>query len=194
MTIRQVAVYAASSEKVAQIYFSATQELANILVQNNIRVVYGGGSVGLMGCLADTVIAEKGYIKGIIPEFMRKVEWQHNGLNDLEIVADMHERKSEFLRKTDAVIALPGGCGTLEELLEVITWKRLGVFLGPIVIINTDGFYDPLIEMLKKCIREKFMNEQHESIWSIIESPSQIMDAFANAKNWSDYKIEQAKA
>jgi len=189
----QVAVYAASSSKVAQVYFDQTKELAKILAQEKIRVVYGGGGSGLMGCLADSVLAEGGFIKGIIPGFMRIIEWQHNGLTELEIVADMHERKAKFLRKTDAVIALPGGCGTLEELLEVITLKRLGKFEGPIILVNTNDYYAPLIKMLETCISQHFMAESHRQIWSVIESPNQLMETLQKAAaEWKNYTIDQA--
>lgn len=190
--IQQVAVYAASSAKVDAKYFACTELLAKTLANNGVKVVYGGGGSGLMGCLADAVLAANGHIKGIIPGFMRVVEWQHNGLSELEIVADMHERKAKFLRKTDAVIALPGGCGTLEELLEVITLKRLGKFRGPIVIVNYDGFYDPLLQMLDRCVKQKFMTELHRSIWTAIQDPAEIMNALRSAEDWESYTIDQA--
>ena len=149
--IKRVCVYCASSDKVDQRYFTATKTLGKILAEHQITVVYGGGSAGLMGCLADSVLAHQGQVIGIIPHFMTAVEWQHNGLSDLVLVEDMHERKRRFLVDVDAVIAFPGGCGTLEELLEVITLKRLGIFVKPILIFNQNGYL--VISVLKSTCR-----------------------------------------
>lgn len=124
----RICVYCASSSKIDQAYFDATERLSKILVKSDVEVVYGGGGHGLMGKLADTVLAEGGKIKGIMPQFMNEVEWAHKKVTDMEFTATMHERKSKFLENTDALIALPGGTGTLEELLEAITLKRLGQF------------------------------------------------------------------
>ncbi len=190
--IKKVTVYCASSAKVAPKYFEATKQIAEVLVQNNTTVVYGGGAVGLMGKLADTVLENKGQIIGIMPSFMHEVEWQHTGITSLILTKDMHERKQKFLENVDALIALPGGCGTLEELLEVITLKRLGVFIKPIIILNLEGFYDPLIEMLEKCIDEQFMRQEHRDIWTIIETPEQLIPAILNAPNWDHSAIKFA--
>ncbi len=122
--------------------------MAEVLVDHDVAVVFGGGGHGLMGCLADRVVERGGRIVGIMPHFMREMEWNHKQLDETVFVDDMHERKKRLLRNSDALIALPGGCGTMEELLEAITLKRLGQFTRPIVILNTDGFYDPLLDML----------------------------------------------
>ena len=121
-----------------------------------------------------------------------KVEWQHNGLSELILVDDMHERKKLLLENTDAVIALPGGTGTLEELLEAITLKKLGVFTKPIIIFNQDGFYDPLIKMFELCIKEKFMRTEHLGIWSVISEPDELLDALQNAPHWDKSAISFA--
>ena len=144
----KICVYCSSSSKIEKKYFDSTKELAKELIKENVEVVYGGGGGGLMGHLADVIIDNGGKITGISPKFMQDIEWTHKRLEKLELVDTMHERKSKFLENIDAVIALPGGCGTLDELIEAITLKRLGLFLKPIVIINTQGFYNPLIEML----------------------------------------------
>ena len=106
----------------------------------------------------------------------------------------MHERKRLFLEEVDAVVALPGGCGTLEELLEVITLKRLGVFTRPIIIVNQDGYYDPLVTMLEKAISEKFMGEQHRDIWSVVDRVDRVLEAIAHAPPWQSDAIKRAKA
>lgn len=190
--IQQVTVYCASSHKVASKYFEATQKIAEILVSNDIRVMYGGGGVGLMGRLADTVISNKGTIIGVMPKFMHQVEWQHTGISQLILTEDMHERKKKFLEDTDAVITLPGGCGTLEELLETITLKRLGVFIKPIIILNLDGYFNPLLEMLDACIDEKFMRAEHRNIWTVIQQPEDLINAIHDAPEWAHSAIDFA--
>ncbi len=158
-----VTIYAASSRKVDQKYFEATNALARTLLSKNAHVIYGGGAVGLMGTLADTYIGHGGEITGVIPEFMVKVEWAHPKVKDMIIVHDMHERKKRLIENTDAVIALPGGTGTLEELMEVITLKRLGKFNKPIFLLNTDGFYNQLHAFFHKMAEEHFLTK--EELW-----------------------------
>ena len=138
MEIKKICVYCASSAKVDKSYFEATEELALELIKENIEVIYGGGAIGLMGKLADTIIENNGKIKGIMPEFMNEVEWAHKGVSDFEFTETMHERKSKFLEGIDGLVALPGGTGTLEELFEAITLKRLGQFTKPIIILLTN--------------------------------------------------------
>lgn len=190
--INKVTVYCASSAKLEAKYFEATQQIGTILAQHNITVIYGGGAVGLMGKLADTIIEQEGTIIGVMPRFMHQVEWQHEGITELILTKDMHERKKRFMEDTDALLALPGGCGTLEELLEAITLKRLGVFVKPIILFNQDGFYDPLIEMLNRCISEKFMRTVHRDIWTVIEHPEELIDAIHNAPDWDHSAIDFA--
>ncbi len=190
--IKKVTVYCASSAKVDQKYFESTQKIAEILVDHQITTIYGGGAVGLMGQLADTVVEKKGKIIGVMPQFMHEVEWQHKSISELVIVKDMHERKKRFMVDTDALLALPGGCGTLEELLEAITLKRLGVFVNPIIIFNQDGFYDPLLDMLDKCVEQKFMRSEHRDIWTVITKPDQLINAILNAPEWDHSAIKFA--
>ena len=190
--IEKVAIYCASSDKIDSAYFQATEQIAEILVQNEITILFGGGAKGLMGQLADTACANGGKIVGIIPKFMREVEWQHNGLRELILVNDMHDRKKKLLENTDAVVALPGGSGTLEELLEVITLKKLGIFTGPIIIFNQNNYFQPLIEMLEKCIEENFMREKYREIWSVMTEPKDLMEAIKNAPHWDESAISFA--
>ena len=192
MAIKKVCVYCASSEKIPEKYFQATTELADHLVDHEITVVFGGGSAGLMGALADQVLERDGRIIGIMPQFMKEVEWAHKGVPEFEFVGDMHERKKRFLEGVDALIALPGGCGTLEELMEAITLKRLGLFTEPIIILNLDGFYDPLVAMLDKCIEEQFMAPRHRDMWSVVERPEQVIPAIQSAPSWSKKAIQFA--
>jgi len=187
--IKAVTVFAASSRKVPEKYLLAADETARVLAGGHITVIYGGGSLGLMGRLADTMLNEGGYIKGIIPRFMIDAEWAHTGITELEVVETMHDRKRAFLENTDAVIALPGGTGTLEELLETITLKRLGLFTRPIVILNTDGFYDLFLEQLDKMIREKFLRPEHRRMWTVVQQPRELVEAMENAPGWDSSAI-----
>ncbi len=188
----KVCVYCASSAKIDPKYFKATEDLAKDLVKNQVNVVFGGGSSGLMGKLADTVLGEGGKIQGIMPQFMNEVEWAHRGVSDFIFTETMHERKAKFLEGIDGLITLPGGSGTLEELLEAITLKRLGQFTKPIVILNLDGFYDPLKAMLERCVEEHFMAEKHLEMWSFVEHPSEVMDALREAPDWDEGAINFA--
>ena len=181
----KVCVYCSSSSKIDKIYFEATEKLAKEFIKENVQVVYGGGGNGLMGHLADTIIDNGANIKGISPKFMQDIEWTHKRLTDLEIVSTMHERKTKFLENIDAVVALPGGCGTLDELIEAITWKRLGIFTKPVVIINTNGFYDPLQKMLERCVSQNFMDKRHLEMWSIVEDPTQVLPTIKNTDDWN---------
>lgn len=175
--LNRITVYCASSSQIDKKYFDHAEQFAKILVDNDIELVYGGGSVGLMGCLADTILRNKGRIKGIIPDFMKQLEWAHPEVDNMHVVLDMHERKQAFFVDVDAVVALPGGCGTFEEVLEAITWKQLNIFQKPIIILNTDGYYDPLKLMLERAIAEGFIKKEHEEIWKIVDTPDEILPA-----------------
>ncbi len=158
MAIKRVCVYCASSRQCDPAYHDAAARLGRELARNNVTLVYGGGSVGSMGHLADAALAEGGRVVGVLPRFMYDLDWGHRGLSELLIVNDLHERKRLMIDEVDAVVALPGGCGTLEELFEAITWKRLGLFTGPIVLLNTLGFYTLCVEFLESCIERRFMD------------------------------------
>jgi len=189
---RRICVFCASSNKVDQRYFKATEILATQLVNQNITTIYGGGLAGLMGHLSNTILSQGGKVIGVLPRFMEKVEWGHKGLSELILVEDMHERKKLLIKDVDAVVALPGGCGTLEELMEVITLKRLGKFTKPIVILNLNGFYNPLVVLLQRMIDEKFMRPEHADIWQVVETAEEILPAIENAPEWNSDKINIA--
>ena len=188
----RICVYCASSAKIDEIYFEATERLAKILVNSKVQGIYGGGGHGLMGKLADTVLAQGGQIKGIMPQFMNEVEWAHKKVTDFEFTNTMHERKAKFLENIDALIALPGGPGTLEELLEAITLKRLGQFTKPIIILNTNGYYDPLIQMLERCVEEKFLRPIHAEMWTFVNQPEEVMSAINQSMEWDENAISFA--
>jgi uncharacterized protein (TIGR00730 family) len=180
----RVCVYCASSSKIDESYFEATEELAVEMAKENIEVVYGGGAYGLMGRLADVILENGGKIKGIMPKFMNEIEWAHRKVQDFEFVDTMHERKAKFLENIDGIITLAGGTGTLEELLEAITLKKLGLFTKPIVILNTNGYYNPLKEMLERCVQENFMDVRHLDIYTFVDQPGEVLKSIRNPKPW----------
>jgi uncharacterized protein (TIGR00730 family) len=191
--INRICVYCASSNQVASKYFDAARTLGEMLALEKISVVYGGGATGLMGELATSALRAGGHVIGIMPDFMREVEWAHREVKEFLFVGDMHERKKKFLEYSDALVALPGGCGTFEELLEAITLKRLGLFLKPIVIFNQDGYYDPLLEMLNRAVAEKFMGEHHKDIWKAVDRVEDILPAIRETPDWNADALHQAR-
>lgn len=182
--IHSVCVYSASSTKIDEAYFEAARQLGHLLAGQRIRLVNGAGSIGLMRSVADAVLDSGGEVTGVIPRFMVEQGWQHTGLTQLVEVETMHERKQLMADLSDAVIALPGGCGTLEELLEIITWKQLGLYLNPIVVLNTNGFFDPLLAMLERAIDENFMRRQHGDIWHVAQTPEEAVELIHTVPAW----------
>jgi uncharacterized protein (TIGR00730 family) len=183
--IRKVCVYCASSAKSDEVYLEAARRLGEILAENSITTVYGGGAIGSMGRLAEGALSRQGKVIGVIPRFMQELEWDHKGLTELQVVENMRERKHIMLTDSDAAIALPGGSGTLEELMETISLKRLGIYLKPIVLVNTRGFYQPLLELLKRCIDERFMDERHAAMWQVVERAEDVLSAIRTAPSWN---------
>jgi len=184
MVIRRVSVYCASSRQSDPVYFEAAHRLGRTLAAESITIVYGGGAGGSMGHLADGALAAGGKVIGVMPRFMEDLEWGHKGLSELRLVDDIHQRKRMMLEETDAVVALPGGCGTFEELFEAIAWKRLGLYFNPIVLVNVRGFFKPCIELLEGCIREKFMDVRHRSMWVVVNHPEEVLGAITSSPPW----------
>lgn len=183
--IKNVCVYSASSTKIDKKYFDAANELGTLLASKNINLINGAGCLGLMKAVADATLQAGGTVTGVIPHFMVEQGWHHKGLTKLIETEDMHQRKQLMADLSDGVIALPGGCGTLEELLEIITWKQLALYLNPVVILNIDGFYDPLLEMLDKCAQENFMREEHKKIWKVATTPEEAINFLFTTPKWS---------
>ena len=182
--IHSVCVYSASSTKIASVYFEAAEKLGSLLAKQHIRLINGAGSIGLMRSVADAVLENGGEVTGAIPHFMVEQNWHHTGLTELIEVTSMHERKQKMANLSDGIIALPGGCGTLEELLEIITWKQLGLYLNPIIILNVNGFFDPLLEMLERAIEENFMRRQHGDIWKVARTPEEAVELLQTTPVW----------
>ena len=138
-----------------------------------------------MGAMADSALSTGAHVHGVIPHFLNTVEHGHQKLSKLEVVEDMRERKHRMLLDSDAVVSLPGGSGTFEEVFEALTLKRLGDFLGPIVLINTNRYFDRLVDFLEHSVSERFMSEMHREMWSIVDEPEQVFDAIGSARVWS---------
>ena len=182
--IASICVYCASSTQVAPVYQEAATELGRLLGERRLRVVNGAGNTGLMCAVSDGTLSAGGTVTGVIPHFMVEQNWWHKGLTELVEVDNMHERKQRMADLSDAVIALPGGCGTLEELLEVITWKQLGLYLNPIVILNINGYFDPLLEMFRKAVDEHFMRPQHVGLWAVASTPAEAVELIYTEPVW----------
>ena len=192
MDPKTVTVYCSSSERIPSIYLDEASRLGKLLANKGVRLVYGGGKAGSMGRVADGALAAGGTVIGYIPQFMRDVEWGHDGISELNIVESMHERKRLLMEKSDALITLPGGTGTLEELYEAVSAKRLGLFTGPILLVNTNGFFDPLLGMMRRAIDENFMHTRHDEIWTVINTVEDTFEGFARAKPWDKDAIKFA--
>lgn len=175
-----VTVFCASSTQADVIYKQEANKLGAILAEHSIKCYYGGGRVGLMGELASSMLEHKGEIVGIIPQFMVDEGWDNDQVEEI-VVSDMQIRKQKLMEIPDAIVALPGGCGTLEELLEAITARQLGLIKVPIIIVNVNGFFDPLVAMLEKAVAEKFMRTEHLALWKVVPDASYVLDAIENA-------------
>ncbi len=181
---QRVTVYCASSNQVHPEFHAAARRLGELLAQAGVAIVYGGGRIGSMGQLADGALAHGGTVVGVIPGFMQEIEWGHPGLSELIIVDDMHGRKRRMLEQTDAVIALPGGCGTYEELFEALTLKRLGLFDRPILMVDARGHFQPLRQLLEQFIAERFMSDRHRAMWQFVNSPDEVLSTLASFPPW----------
>jgi uncharacterized protein (TIGR00730 family) len=179
-----ICVFASSSSRIDNEYAIAASNLGLLLAKANMDVVYGGGGIGLMGKLADAVLENGGRITGVIPSFMKDEGWDHSEVKEMILTADMGERKKKMFAMADAIIALPGGVGTLEELTEAITLKQLGLFRGPIIILNTLNFYKSLIDFLEHMISGNFLRYEHKGIWEIADTPEDAITLLLNKQDW----------
>jgi uncharacterized protein (TIGR00730 family) len=182
----RICVYAASSAQVNPEYLDTAYALGELLAKSGHSIVYGGGSQGLMGAVANGALAHGGDVIGILPRFMADLEWGHPGLTELHLVEDMRERKHQLLADSDAVIALPGGCGTLEELFEAITLKRLGIYFSPIILLNTRNYYTALQTFMQQVIDEKFMNTEHVAMWSLVDAVEDVLPKILSTPKWRE--------
>lgn len=174
-----VTVYGASSSKIDTAYIDAARELGSAIAEKGYTLVNGGGRGGLMAASIEGALSRHGECVGVLPQFMVDRQWNHPMLTKMVVTESMHERKSLMASLSRAAVALPGGVGTLEELLEIITWRQLGLYPGHVIIYNVNGYFDPLIQMLERSIEQKFMNEDRRSLFHVLESVDEIMDIIA---------------
>lgn len=188
-----ICVYCASSQQPDPIYRDAAHQLGELLAGAGHTLVYGGGGSGSMGAVADGALAQGGDVIGIMPRFLVERELCHNDLPRLELVESMHERKRKLLSYADAVVALPGGCGTLEELFEALTLKRLSRHHKPIILLNTHDFYAPLATFMAHVVKERFMTPQ-QPLWQLVATPDAVLTAIDTAPEWRNKQRESAVA
>lgn len=189
---RRVLVFCASSASCDAAFHEAAEELGRAIAEGGDTLVYGGGAVGSMGAVANAALAAGGPVVGIIPRFMRELEWAHEGLTELRLVDDMQTRKRDMLALADAIVTLPGGSGTFEELFDALTAKRLGLFPKPIIILNQGGFYDPLFTLLGRSVDERFMSEEHRALWHAVDRAEEIMPSIDAVAPWPDDAVRFA--
>ena len=179
-----ICVFASSSSRIDSEYATAASSLGTSLAQAKMDVVYGGGGIGLMGKLADAVLENGGRITGVIPSFMKDEGWDHSAVNKMIITSDMGERKKQMFAMADAIVALPGGVGTLEELTEALTLKQLGLYKGPIIILNTLNFYKSFIDFLEHMVSGHFLRYEHKGMWEIANTTEEVMALLLKKDGW----------
>jgi uncharacterized protein (TIGR00730 family) len=172
-------------------YREAARELAHEMVARGLDLVYGGGSVGVMGAVADAVLERGGAVTGVIPRSLATKELAHDGLTELIVVGSMHERKAKMAELSDAFVALPGGWGTCEEIFEMLTWAQLGFHAKPCGLLNVAGYYDPLFAFLEHAIAERFVKEEYRPMMIMEDDPGRLIDRFAayrapKVRKWID--------
>jgi hypothetical protein len=172
---KAVCVYCGSSSRVAQAYWDVARDLGAMLARQGYSLVFGGGKIGLMGAVANAAMDAGGYVLGVIPEILRDRELAMEDVDELIVTRDLHERKETMIQRADAFVALPGGFGTWEEIIETLTHKLLGFHAKPCIILNQNGYYAPLLEMFERAYREGFAREEHRGLYRVAESVSQVL-------------------
>jgi len=181
LSVKSVCIYCGSANGVPDHYKITARAVSAALARHKLNIVYGGGHVGLMGIIADAALQQGARVTGIIPEHIRAQEVQHTGLTELLVVPDMHTRKRMMVEQSDAFVVLPGGLGTLDETLEIITWKKLRLHTKPIIIFNEHGFWDPLLVLIEHTVREGFVSERDKALYHVVTTVEEMMKALDTA-------------
>lgn len=176
---QSIVVYCASSLGVNPVYNEVAVELGQKMAARNIRLIYGGGGFGLMGNVADSVLQNGGEVTGVIPNFLADLEVAHNTLTEIHFVETMHERKYRMVQLAKGVIALPGGYGTLDELFEILAWRQLKLYEGPVAVINTNGYYDLILQQLDRMVADGFLKAENRSLLLVAESVDEVLEMIA---------------
>lgn len=182
--VKSIAVYCASSNKVRASFIAAAERLGELMATKGKRLVYGDGGIGLMAAVARGALNAGGEVVGVIPQFMVDQGWNNPDSTKTIVTQTMHERKSTICEISDAMVALPGGIGTFEELLECLTWKQLGLHHNPVVILNTDGYYDKLLACIDQMVEEQMMRPIHKDMYVVVSEPEEVLPAIENAPAW----------
>lgn len=176
MSVSTVCIYCGSSNSVAEKFKTTARDASTALAQLGLKIVYGGGHVGLMGIIADAALKAGAPVTGIIPEHIRAQEVQHTGLTKLHVVPDMHTRKRMMVEASDAFLILPGGLGTLDEVFEILTWKKLKLHNKPIIIFNQDGYWDAFLDVIDTAIKEGFAAPSDRVLFKVVTTLPQLID------------------
>lgn len=184
MQLHSVAIYCASSNKIRPSYIDAAERLGAEFAKHGLRLIYGDGGIGLMAAAARGALSEGGEVIGVIPQFMVDQGWNNPNSTQTIITQTMHERKATICDMADAMVALPGGIGTFEELLECLTWKQLGLHNCPVVILNTDGYYDRLLSCIEYMIEEQMMRPIHRNMFTVVSQPEDVIQAILSSPKW----------
>jgi uncharacterized protein (TIGR00730 family) len=179
--MKNICIFAGSRMGARADYGAAARRLGTALVERGYGLVYGGGNVGLMTVIADTVLKMKGHVTGVIPDALVTREVAHRGLTDLRVVRSMHERKAVMAELSQAFIAMPGGIGTMEELFEVLSWAMLGIHAKPCGLFNPAGYYQPLIDFLGHAVSEDFLKPKHRALLIVENQPEDLLDRIEEA-------------
>jgi uncharacterized protein (TIGR00730 family) len=174
--MQRLCVYCGSRIGNRDEYRLAAESFGRLLADRKIELVYGGGSVGMMGAIADAVLSAGGHVVGVIPELLAVKELMHPGVPDMRLVPDMHARKALMAELSDAFVALPGGFGTFEELFETITWSQLGIHAKPIGLLNTAGYFDDLLRFLDRSFDDGFIRPKYRGLYHVADSPAELLD------------------
>lgn len=181
---KKVAVYCASSTQIDECYFRDARRLGKLMAEQRVTLINGAGNMGLMAESANGCLEAGGRAIGVIPTFMIKEGWCHDGMSEIIETPDMHTRQAKMAEISDAGIVLPGGCGTFAELMELITWKQLGIYLKPIILLNTGGYFDSLLNTLHQAIKENFMRPVHADIWKVAPTPEEALKMALETPLW----------
>lgn len=184
---KNICIYGASSSRINESYRSDAFRIGELIALSGYGLICGGGRAGLMAAAIEGANSQGGHTIGVLPEFMIEKSWEHRELSEIIITPDMHTRKRTMAEKSMAVIALPGGCGTMEELLEIITWRQLGLYNGNIVILNTDSYYEPLRLMLERSVERGFMHPDNQKLWSIADCPEKAVEQSLNPNQYNRF-------
>ena len=179
----RVCVFCGASAGARPIYTKVAQQLGRAIVAQNMGLVYGGGSIGLMGVIADAILKEKGEVIGVIPYTLSSNEIAHQDLTELRFVPGMHERKALMADLSDVFIAMPGGYGTLDEFFEILTWSQLGLHAKPIGLLNVDGYFDLLLAFINHVLQERFIQAKHHQLIVISSEPEILLSELINLRD-----------